>query len=334
VKYSKPHLPYDQQLKLLMSRGLGCDDQRAAISALKSVGYYRLSAYTYVLRAPGLPTAGGSRPPRSDQFVDGARLEDALSLCRFDHHLRLCLLDALQQIEIGMRVQIGYQLGKTDPFGHLNRTSLDLVACAQPASQGKATPNRVGKDAYEDWSEEFRKLQNTARNEEFVKHFTTRYDSTMPVWVATEFMTFGCLTYLYQLLGSREAKKIAGNLGVRDQRILYKWLKALNVLRNHCAHNARIWNRTTIYPPQKPPVNLTPERLHHLRAADPHRVYFLAAICAHLVITLSPDSNWPRQFATRVGKFPAVHGMTLENTMGFVDGWAGLPLWNYDPKTS
>jgi abortive infection bacteriophage resistance protein len=132
LKYEKPHLPYDEQLKLLANRGLRYSDQRAAIQALRSIGYYRLSAYTYVLRAPGEATADGTRPPRADAFVEGARFEDAVALCLFDQGLRLCLLDALQQIEVAMRVQIGYQLGKTDPFGHLRRTSLDSETCAQP----------------------------------------------------------------------------------------------------------------------------------------------------------------------------------------------------------
>ena len=86
------------------------------------------------------------RPTRADTFIEGARFEDAVALCLFDHHLRLCLLDALQQIEIAMRVQIGYQLGKADPFGHLYRESLDLDTCAQPGriQPVSSTPTTTG----------------------------------------------------------------------------------------------------------------------------------------------------------------------------------------------
>lgn len=327
--YGKPHLPYDQQLKLLVGRGLIYGDQRAAIRILKTVGYYRLSAYTYALRKPGAPSPDGGRTPRLDDFVARATFEDATALCRADHDLRLVLMDALQQIEVGMRVQIGYQLGKTDTFGHLNRSSLDAGACSQPGRNTATTT-----DVYDDWLNNFQGLVNDSRNEEYVKHFSLKYDGMMPVWVATECMTFGSLTRLYSLLADRDAAKIAANLQVRDRRLLHGWLKALNVLRNHCAHNSRVWNRSTIYPPKKPPVNLTHERLHHLRAADPNRLYSLAAICAHLVIEVNPDSNWPRKFKTQMRKFPEVHGMTLTNTMGFVSDWDSLPVWNYDPKQS
>lgn len=111
-----------------------------------------------------------------------------------------------------MRVRIGYQVGKTSPFGPLDGSS---------------------------------------RDEEFMKHFSSKYDGKLPVWVATEIMTFGCMTHLLSLLSARDAGQIASNLGIRNRNILHKCLKALNVLRNHCAHNAQLWNRSTIYPPQK-----------------------------------------------------------------------------------
>ena len=324
-RYAKPHLPYDQQLQRLAGRGLTYSNQAAAIRALKRIGYYRFSAYTYVFRKPGQPTADGTRPPRLDDFVDGATFESALALCAFDHELRLCLLDALQQIEVGMRVQIGYQLGKTDTFGHLECSALDAAACAKSTGTGHA---------FDHWLAQFHRLADEARGEEFVKHFHLHYDGDMPIWVATECMTFGALTRLYSLLNAKDASKIAENLEVRDAVLVHKWMKALNVLRNNCAHNSRVWNRSTIYPPAKPPKNLTHERLHHLRAADPDRLYFLAALCAHFVVQLNPDTNWPRTFKTRARKFPGPLGMTLENTLGFVPNWDSQAIWSYDPAVA
>lgn len=321
-RYAKPHLPYDQQLQRLAGRGLTYVDQAVAIRTLKRIGYYRFSAYTYVFRKPGPPNPDGSRSPRADEFVEDATFEAVLALCTFDHELRLCLLNALQQIEVGMRGQIGYQLGKTHSFGHLNRSALDATACGVTTTAG---------DVYGDWLTNYQRLAEDARGEEFVKHFHLNYGGEMPIWVATECMTFGSLTRLFSLLNAKDALKIADNLEVRDAGLVHKWMKALNVLRNNCAHNSRVWNRRTIYPPAKPPKNLTHERLHHLRTADPDRLYFLAALCAHFAVQLNPDTNWPRTFKTRARKFPAPLGMTLENTLGFVPGWGDEPIWSYDP---
>lgn len=330
MRYPKPHRFYDDQLRLMESRGLQYEDHKRAIAALKAIGYYRFSAYTYPFRQPNPAAnvvAGSNR--RLDQFVEGATVEDALKLYLFDEALRSSLFDCLQQIEVGLRVQIGYQLGKSGPFAHLDRSMLDAHACSELRSFGRDQGEQ--REAHDEWLTRFRRLQEEAKHEEYVKHFTLKYDGKIPIWVATEFMDFGSLTFLYSLLNHRDADKIADNLGLKDRGMVYKWLKALNVLRNHCAHGSRIWNRSTVYPPKRPPARLSDPRIHHLGSADADRIYFLAAICALFAIRLNPASNWPRAFRTKARKFPEPHGMTLENTMGFASGWESQPLWTYVP---
>lgn len=324
MEYTKPHLNYNQQVQLLAARGLDVSACEATVRALKRVGYYRLSAYTYPLRRRSEDGVG-----RSKEFVDGASLDDALSLCDFDDRLRTTLLSGLQRLEVAMRVQMGYQLGKTHPFGHLDRQHLDETRCAVPMRPGRDADD--GIDAHGSWLRRYEQLQGEAKTEDYVKHFILNYESQIPIWAATEFMTFGCLTALYDLLNDRDAKAIARNLEVQNRDVVHGWLRALNVLRNHAAHNARIWNRATVYPPKRPKASFLPPRLAHLSAADNNRVYFVAAICAHFLIALDPGTDWPRQFVTTMRKFKPVHGMTPENTMGFPTGWETLDIWRHQP---
>jgi abortive infection bacteriophage resistance protein len=128
-----------------------------------------------------------------------------------------------------------------------------------------------------------------------------------------------------------DKRKIAAALDIRNATLVHKYLKALNVLRNHCAHNNRVWNRATVYPPGRPPERLTHPRLHHLRTCDPDRIYFLAALTAHFAVQLNPNTNWPRQFKTQARKFPAPMGMALENQMGFPTDWDANEIWHHDP---
>lgn len=325
MEYTKPHLNYNQQVQLLADRGLDVASPDIAVRALKRVGYYRLSAYTYPLRRRSEDGAS-----RAEEFVEGASLDDALRLCDFDDRLRTTLLAGLQKLEVAMRVQLGYQLGKTDPFGHLDRKHLDEARCAAP-TRSRSGGEENGLDAHESWLRRYGQLQAEAKTEDYVKHFILNYDSHVPIWVATEFMTFGCLTALYDLLGDRDAKAIARNLDVQNRDVVHGWLRALNVLRNHAAHNARIWNRATVYPPKRPPASFLPPLLAHLSTADNNRVYFLAALCAHFLIALDPGTDWPRQFVTTMRKFKPVHGMTPENTMGFPVGWESLDIWRHQP---
>ena len=105
------------------------------------------------------------------------------------------------------------------------------------------------------------------------------------------------------------------------------WLKALNVTRNHCAHNARIWNRSTTYPPDRINIRMVEPELQHLLSADTDRIYFLVAVLAHLLRRVDPNSRFPSDFRTLMGKFPVVLGMTPENSMGFVEGWRDEEIW-------
>ena len=65
--------------------------------------------------------------------------------------------------------------------------------------------------------------------------------------------SFGTLTKLYFNFADRRVKKqIARSYGVPQHEILESWMKAVNTLRNACAHHNRIWNRIMPVMPQIP----------------------------------------------------------------------------------
>lgn len=146
-------------------------------------------------------------------------------------------------------------------------------------------------------------------------------------------MDFGCLIRLYSLMDARDRKKIACELGLRGNGTdtLYRWLRALNIFRNNCAHSNRIWNRATVDVPPKFAIQVAPEHLHHLHDLDNDRrqkIYLLIALTAHLERAVNPSSTCARSaLPTPAKKLGNVGGMPLENTMGFPDGWQELALW-------
>lgn len=146
MKYDKPHLSYDQQLALMRDRGLAVADHPRAIQGLKRIGYYRLSGYTFPLRTleENPQQAKGKQQKRGETFIEGASFEDAVALHDFDHRLRGILLDGLQQLEVGLRVKIGYTLGKRGALAHL----MSLSSTQQPriliAGRGTSRGTRCG----------------------------------------------------------------------------------------------------------------------------------------------------------------------------------------------
>jgi Abi-like protein len=100
VLYSKPALPFAQQIALLQSRGLVITDVAEAKRTLARLSYYRLAAYFLSFQTPGDP---------SHSFHPGTTLETVVRLYEFDEALRSLVFRATGTIEIALRAQLAYQ---------------------------------------------------------------------------------------------------------------------------------------------------------------------------------------------------------------------------------
>ena len=264
-QYSKPHLTHAQQLAQLVDQGLACCDETAAIDLLKTVGYFRLSAYIYPFRELMSGSRGeeGPGPYRSDRVRDGITFDHIEALWRFDRKLRLVCLDAVETVETGLRSRLAYVLGLRDPFGHVHRESLDAGACSQPARRaGRPT----GQDAFDQWLVKYTELEHEARTEDYVVHHRRKYGGHMPVWVAVEFFDFGALSRLFALLNKQDQNTIAKVVGVSGGPLLAAWLRDVNYIRNLCAHHSRFWNRQPTYKPAKfNPTQVSSDLVHAAR---------------------------------------------------------------------
>lgn len=130
--YPKPWHSYQQQLALLQSRGMAVSDPPKALDYLERIGYYRLSGYWFAFRErtelccpldPQSKKLSKSKPTRLplDTFKPGTTFQNAVDLYVFDKKLRLLTLDALERVEIALRVDISHVLGKHEKFAYLRR---------------------------------------------------------------------------------------------------------------------------------------------------------------------------------------------------------------------
>lgn len=322
----KQHLTYQGQIDLLEERGLGFSDYLRVLQILKNVGYYRFSAYTYPFRIP-LFDEDGQQIGRADEFMPGAKFEEALGLYDFDSKLRTLLQNGLEPIEVAIGAQVGYVLGARGNQAHLDIANLDEVSCQVMKSRkgGKQTN-------YDLWLDKLEKLQRQASFEDFVKHHKETYDNRFPIWVITEFMDFGSVTMLYQFLKKADRITIAEHFGIHNDQsgIFSSWIQALNVLRNNCAHNNRIWNRVG-RSPRKPPADIVRKKLHHLvdlSDSDSKKTYPLMAVIAYLLDSIGEYIEWKAMAVNLFNQFSFDPEITLERSMGFPEGWQKLELWN------
>lgn len=326
MKYTKPWLSTDQQLAQLEERGLQVTDPEKAVDYLKRIGYYRLSGYWFAFRERsglccaldktrhGKPQAKGESIVL-DHFKPGATFQNAVDLYVFDKQLRLLVLDALERIEIALRVDVSHTLGQLDAFAYL-KGDLFHPGFSQTLSKDS------GLTRHHEWLGKHAQLIGRSK-EEFVNHNKTKYGLPLAVWVACEVWDFGTLSTLYDGMREAEQDAISVKYGIHNGRVFATWLRSLNYLRNVCAHHSRLWNRNIVDQPKLPTVADMPwvaafESRGHARA----RCFLLLCMLQHLLKVVNPSSSWPQRMKDHLLDFPNLEHLGLNRAgMGAADGW-------------
>ncbi|MFC4994452.1 Abi family protein [Rubritalea tangerina] len=315
MPYTRPWLNRSDQLSLLKSRGLVVTDDQAAEEYLARIGYYRLSGYWYPYRHK---ISSGNTTKTYDQFIPDARFIDAVYLYVFDKKLRLLAMDALERIEIAIRVEIAHVLGEHDKFAHINGTLLDK-------SFLKPTKRRV--PSHKGWVDRYNKLIKRSK-EDFIHHYKKRHGLPLPIWVAIEIWDFGTLSFFYAGMKGRDRDAIARKFNAVDGRYLSSWLRSLNYLRNLCAHHSRLWNRNIIDQPIFPTGTAAGDLQHVSGAAHKARPFALFCILQRLMKEICPNSSWHTRFKEHMSHFPQdLNGHCTTKQMGCPQNWEGWSLW-------
>ena len=320
--YKKPFLSLPQQLALLKSRGLEITDDATALSYLGRIGYYRFSAYWYSLRKTKLtqdPLDQRSVVHREDAFCPGSRFQHVLELYVFDKRLRLLMLDAIERIEVSLRVAVSYQLGAKDPFAH---TKPDLLH----GHFTKQIQPKTGKTRHQDWLDKYKLVLGRSK-EDFVRHYKQKYGLPMPIWVSVEIWDFGMLSTFYQGMSVADKSAIASKYVVPDWKVMESWFRTLNFVRNVAAHHSRLWNKNLVDQPKLPAKGTMPD--FDSLIGEPNissRLFVVLCILLHFMRSVSPGSSWPMRLKELINNFPQVPNLSVAD-MGFPSDWEQLAVW-------
>src|SRR5690606_6636804 len=208
--YPKPWKSYQEQLDQLIGRGMGDTDNARPLDDLERIGYYRLSGYWYPFRERvdlcPLDPQTNAKPKKVkverlplDEFRPGTTFQNAVDLYVFDKKLRLLVLDALERVEIALRVDISHGLGKHHKFAYLQP---DLFH----ESFSSKLDGQTGLTKHHGWLSKHAALINRSK-EDFIRHNKEKYGLPLAVWVACEVWDFGTLSTLFD--GMTEADQDA-----------------------------------------------------------------------------------------------------------------------------
>lgn len=317
----------EQQISQLQGRGLVVDDTATATQLLEEVGYYRLTGYLYPARQSEPIVKEDGRPGIRilSNYRAGTRLEHAAELIAFDRELRLHVLEAVERIEVSLRTQVGYILGRRSAFAHLEKRNftpsfVELYVdekTGEPTSQHQEWIGRVDE-------------RRASSKEAFVDHFRGKYDDQMPIWALTELLELGHLAKLYRGLQNDVASEIATYYAVPSKKILTSWIASTNYVRNVAAHQARLFNRKLVDAPTRPRGATIPHLTHLRDVSAPKQdfgLYNALAVMAYLLRSISGHSEWAGRLREIVEGFPDVPFLGIDS-MGFAVGWGQHELWS------
>ena len=294
MEYTKPALSITDQLVALQQRGLTINDPAQAEQFLNNVSYFRFAAYLRIFEQP------------DRTFRASATFEQVAAIYSFDVELRKLLFGAVQRIEIALRSRVIHQFSLAHgPFWFLDAS---LAIDKRKFAENLATLQR--------------EVERT--KEEFIREHTVKYGTTdfPPAWKMLELVSFGCLTRLYRNFADTPVRKhIARSFGISKPEALESWMIAVNVLRNHCAHHARVWNRSYFSIPNLPPV------MHHpwinVNGIAPYTLYAILCCIAYWLHGIDPHTTFVTDLKVLLARYPTVN----PSAMGFGPNWEQEPLW-------
>ena len=278
-----------EHIDLLRGRGMEVDTDLAQ-QWLSFVSYYRLSAYWYPAREM---TASGTR---KDTFVPGTRFSDAVDLYEADRKLRSLVHDGMERIEIAMRTRIGEVLCEQDPLNYRD-------------------PSRFRTNFnHQNWmSTVGKRLQRAGSRNESIKHYRAEYAGEYPFWVLAEVLDFADISRLFEGLPASDQRRVTEDLGiaidlsvlsrnqqrkVKMQPPLVRWTEQLTIVRNFCAHHARLWNKS--FTPAPTEALRTLPEFSMLPKGQSEQIFGALIVMAALVRAASPGTTWPEKVASLI----------------------------------
>ncbi len=296
ISYQKPHLTYVEQKEKLIKQGMIFDINDKQIEHyLAHFNYYRLTGYWHEYRQA------------NNNFTANTHFSKIIQLYKFDKILRLLLLDAIEQIEVSVRTKLAYHLGES--YG--SHALLNANHFSNPI---------IYKRTLKKLKEEVSRSQ-----EVFIHHLLNKYQEPLPaIWASVEMMSLGQLSNWY---GNIKLRKDALNISQQfklDSTTLKTFLHHLTVLRNHCAHHARVWNKVftvTIKKPKNKPSQIT--TAFQVDDYQHRKIYNTLVMMAWMLNIIQPDHDWTHRLKNLLIEYPEIN----TSHMGFPPDWKSYTIW-------
>lgn len=315
--YRKPYRSPSELLADLKRKHLSFLDEQEAIRVLNQISYYHFKIYLHPLL--------DSTSPDGKHYRENEYFEYGIELYRFDEKLRACLFGIIARLEVKLRSRLDQTLSSytNNAFWYLDDTYFFTP-------QGNVQAINAIRDVIKKDFEREKEMYARNYKEKYHNNVHPEYPTLPPFWIASEFMTIGCLYKIvnaidfsyFKSLPSPQNKildELAAEFGARDFKAWVNWIQRLRDIRNRCAHHSRLWNAKLAVP-----SGIANELI--IDATQPNRPYLSIAVIQKMVKTLGMHDINMREALHSLFNSHRAATLYLHDT-GFPVHWENDPFW-------
>lgn len=238
VESLKEYKTFNQQLKILRSRGLEVPTDGHPKRFLEEENYYNvINGYKDLF----LERGDDNKPVVPERYRQGTHFDELKSLFLFDRELRFLFLKYILIFENSFKTVISHEFCRRYPKPN---SYLEI----------KNYVNNNPKKVLQQISILTKTIHDKVDKEGAIKHYIEEHGS-VPLWVLVNYLTIGNLSYLFSILTDADKNVIAkfyynkykkqhvsDNMVRISSEDLESGLKIINLVRNKCAHDERLYN--------------------------------------------------------------------------------------------
>lgn len=208
----------EEQIEILIRHGVVINDKTLASDILSQIGYYRLSGYLIQFRKS-----------KNDSYLcRTVSFDELLGIISFDTELRNYIWKYIEIEEVFYKALIS--------------NMVSIKKCSKPPyNQHCDVNNYYSKENVLELLNKIEKNKKYYENAAFFEHHIERYNGRFPLWVIMEMISLSDASKYYKTLFYSDKEMIANVVNTKGD-ILSNHLHCISMLRNKCAHTARLYN--------------------------------------------------------------------------------------------
>lgn len=235
----KEHKTFNQQLTILRSKGMTVPINGQPKRFLEQENYYNvINGYKDLF----LITNTNNNIISPEQYIPGTHFDELKALFLFDRELRILFLEHILIFENSFKTTLSYEFSKK--YNKIN-SYLDInnYISNQP------------KDVLQQISILTKTIHEKVDKDGAIKHYIQKHGH-VPLWVLVNYLTIGNLAHLYGVFKDSDKNVISkfyadkyfkqytctrNNFKLTSKEFS-AGLKIINLVRNICAHDERLYN--------------------------------------------------------------------------------------------